>query len=57
MHANRSVAIAMRDGPEAGLTPIDAVLEHGESAHYDWRAGRGEVRPMLFMPAPKEATR
>ncbi len=31
---NRAVAIAMRDGPEAGLTDIDAVLEHGELANY-----------------------
>ncbi|HZE69310.1 MAG TPA: RNA polymerase sigma factor [Pyrinomonadaceae bacterium] len=31
---NRAVAIAMRDGPEAGLTQIDAVLEHGELANY-----------------------
>jgi len=31
---NRSVAIAMRDGPEAGLAHIDAVLEHGELADY-----------------------
>ena len=31
---NRAVAIAMRDGPEAGLTEIDAVLEHGELANY-----------------------
>jgi RNA polymerase sigma-70 factor (ECF subfamily) len=31
---NRAVAIAMRDGPEAGLTLIDAVLEHGELANY-----------------------
>jgi RNA polymerase sigma-70 factor (ECF subfamily) len=31
---NRAVAIAMRDGPEAGLTRIDAVLEHGELANY-----------------------
>jgi RNA polymerase sigma-70 factor (ECF subfamily) len=31
---NRAVAIAVRDGPEAGLTHIDAVLEHGELAHY-----------------------
>jgi RNA polymerase sigma-70 factor, ECF subfamily len=31
---NRAVAIAMRDGPEAGLAHIDAVLEHGELAHY-----------------------
>jgi len=31
---NRAVAIAMRDGPEAGLTHIDAVLEDGELANY-----------------------
>ena len=31
---NRAVAIAMRDGPEAGLQQIDAVLEHGELANY-----------------------
>jgi RNA polymerase sigma-70 factor (ECF subfamily) len=31
---NRAVAIAMRDGPEAGLAQIDAVLEHGELASY-----------------------
>jgi RNA polymerase sigma-70 factor (ECF subfamily) len=31
---NRAVAIAMRDGPEAGLRHIDAVLEQGELANY-----------------------
>jgi len=31
---NRAVAIAMRDGPEAGLTHIDALLEQGELANY-----------------------
>jgi RNA polymerase sigma-70 factor (ECF subfamily) len=31
---NRAVAIAMRDGPEVGLTHIDAVLEYGELANY-----------------------
>jgi len=31
---NRAVAIAMRDGPEAGLAQIDAVLQHGELANY-----------------------
>ena len=31
---NRAVAIAMRDGPEAGLTHIDAALEHGQLANY-----------------------
>ena len=31
---NRAVAIAMQEGPEAGLTNIDAVLAHGELANY-----------------------
>ena len=31
---NRAVAIAMCDGPEAGLAQIDTVLEHGELANY-----------------------
>jgi len=31
---NRAVAIAMRDGPEAGLAQIDAALEYGELANY-----------------------
>jgi RNA polymerase sigma-70 factor (ECF subfamily) len=31
---NRAVAIAMRDGPEAGLAHVDALLEHGELANY-----------------------
>jgi RNA polymerase sigma-70 factor (ECF subfamily) len=34
VHLNRAVAIAMRDGPEAGLKHIDAILEHGELADY-----------------------
>ncbi len=34
VHLNRAVAIAMRDGPEAGLAQIDAVLEDGELANY-----------------------
>jgi len=34
VYLNRAVAIAMRDGPEAGLAQIDAVLEHGELANY-----------------------
>ena len=33
-YLNRAVAIAMRDGPEAGLKHIDAVLQHGELANY-----------------------
>lgn len=31
---NRAVAIAMRDGPEAGLTLIDAILNRGDLAEY-----------------------
>jgi RNA polymerase sigma-70 factor, ECF subfamily len=31
---NRAVAIAMRDGPEAGLPHIEALLEDGELANY-----------------------
>ncbi|HUB51627.1 MAG TPA: RNA polymerase sigma factor [Terracidiphilus sp.] len=31
---NRAVAIAMRDGPDAGLKHIEAVMEHGELANY-----------------------
>ena len=31
---NRAVAVAMRDGAEAGLAQIDAVLEQGELANY-----------------------
>jgi RNA polymerase sigma-70 factor (ECF subfamily) len=34
VHLNRAVAIAMRDGPAAGLRHIDAVLKHGELANY-----------------------
>ena len=33
-YLNRAVAIAMCDGPEAGLKHIDTVLEHGELANY-----------------------
>ena len=31
---NRAVAIAMRDGPEAGLTLIDAIFARGDLDHY-----------------------
>jgi len=34
VHLNRAVAIAMRDGPEAGLAHIDAVLENGGLTNY-----------------------
>jgi RNA polymerase sigma-70 factor (ECF subfamily) len=31
---NRAVAVAMRDGPEAGLALVDAILERGDLADY-----------------------
>ncbi len=31
---NRAVAVAMRDGPEAGLASIDAILDRGDLADY-----------------------
>ena len=31
---NRAVAVAMRDGPSAGLELIDAILARGELKHY-----------------------
>jgi RNA polymerase sigma-70 factor (ECF subfamily) len=31
---NRAVAVAMRDGPAAGLALIDAILERGDLPHY-----------------------
>ena len=31
---NRAVAVAMRDGPEAGLALVDALLDRGELADY-----------------------
>ena len=31
---NRAVAVAMRDGPQAGLALIDALLARGELADY-----------------------
>jgi RNA polymerase sigma-70 factor, ECF subfamily len=33
-HLNRAVAIAMRDGPEAGLKHIDAIMANGELTDY-----------------------
>jgi RNA polymerase sigma-70 factor (ECF subfamily) len=34
VHLNRAVAIAMRDGPEAGLKHIDALLKRGGLTNY-----------------------
>jgi predicted RNA polymerase sigma factor len=53
---NRAVAIAMCDGPEAGLAHIDAVLEHGELVNYYlahsaradmYRRSAGQLSPLM----------
>ncbi|MDQ8201393.1 RNA polymerase sigma factor [Pelagicoccus sp. SDUM812003] len=58
---NRAVAVAMRDGPEAGLALIDALLERGELVDYHLahsargellhRLGRGELAKAAFETA------
>jgi RNA polymerase sigma-70 factor (ECF subfamily) len=57
---NRAVAIAMRDGPEAGLTHIDAVLEQGELANYylahSARAARADMYRRLGRTAEARAS-
>jgi RNA polymerase sigma-70 factor (ECF subfamily) len=41
---NRAAAIAMRDGPEAGLVAIDAVMTSGELDHYSYaHAARADL--------------
>jgi RNA polymerase sigma-70 factor (ECF subfamily) len=50
---NRAVAIAMCDGPEAGLAQIDAVLEHGELANYYL----GAFRPRGYVPQARQHIR
>ncbi|QDU40462.1 ECF RNA polymerase sigma factor SigE [Maioricimonas rarisocia] len=41
---NRAVAVAMRDGPEAGLELIDAILERGDLQDYHLtHAARGDL--------------
>ncbi len=49
---NRAVAIAMRDGPEAGLAQIDAVLQRGELANYYLaHSARADMYRRLGRPA------
>ena len=41
---NRAVAVAMRDGPEAGLVLIDAILKRGDLVdHHRAHAARAEL--------------
>jgi RNA polymerase sigma-70 factor (ECF subfamily) len=44
VHLNRAVAVAMRDGPAAGLALVDAILASGELDSYHLaHASRGEL--------------
>lgn len=62
---NQAVAIAMRDGPEAGLTIIDAILDRGDLADYHLahaakadlcrRLGRNEEARVAYQKALKLA--
>ena len=38
---NRAVAVAMRDGPEAGLKQVEALLAKGELDNYPLAHSRG----------------
>src|SRR6202451_1818043 len=54
---NRAVAIAMRDGPEAGLARINAGLEHGELANYYLaHSARADMRRRLGRTAEARAS-
>jgi RNA polymerase sigma-70 factor (ECF subfamily) len=49
---NRAVAIAMRDGPEAGLALVDGLLARGELADYRLaHAARADLCRRLGRPA------
>ena len=53
---NRAVAVAMRDGPAAGLTLIDAILARGELENYHLaHAARADLRRRLGHTAEARA--
>ena len=53
---NRAVAIAMRDGPEAGLVEVDALLEAGELNDYHLaHAARADLCRRLGRKADAQA--
>jgi RNA polymerase sigma-70 factor (ECF subfamily) len=53
---NRAVAIAMRDGPEAGLQLIDALLARGELARFRYvHAARADLLRRLGRDADARA--
>ena len=53
---NRAAAVAMRDGPQAGLLLVDALLARGELAHYHLaHAARAELCRRLSRPIEARA--
>ncbi len=54
---NRAVAVAMRDGPEAGLTLVDALLARGELTDYHLaHSARADLCRRLGRPAEARAS-
>jgi len=54
---NRAVAVAMRDGPEAGLALVDAILTRGDLADYHLaHAARGDLCRRLGKSADARAS-
>ena len=54
---NRAVAVAMRDGPAAGLTLIDAILTRGELGNYHLaHAARADLYRRLGQTAEARAS-
>jgi RNA polymerase sigma-70 factor (ECF subfamily) len=54
---NRAVAVAMRDGPDAGLALIDAILARGDLANYHLaHAARAELCRRLGRTAEARAS-
>jgi RNA polymerase sigma-70 factor (ECF subfamily) len=54
---NRAVAVAMRDGPAAGLALIDAILARGDLADYHLaHAARADLCRRLGRTAPARAS-
>ena len=56
VHLNRAVAVAMRDGPSAGLALIDALLAQGELANYHLaHAAQADMLRRLARPTEARA--
>jgi RNA polymerase sigma-70 factor (ECF subfamily) len=54
---NRAVAVAMRDGPEAGLALVDAILSRGELLNYHLaHAARADLCRRMGRPAEARAS-